>query len=131
MTRRSLESGNALVAELVTVVCNATGKPIDVVAPFIRPAAQYLDAEYGGQNLYKKAARSTVDVAAIERDYVDVGIAARVVCALHGISVTKFYLLKYAHGWTKGPARKRTPRPETGYQPISINRPVESPPKKP
>lgn len=92
MSRRSIESGKALTDELVAVVCNATGQTPEAVVAIVRPIADYLDREYGGQQIYKKTEKRDVMLANIKRDIAN-RIPKRVICRLHNISASKLYRL--------------------------------------
>lgn len=92
MSRRSIEAGKALTDELIAVVCKETGQTREAVIAIVRPIARYLDREYGGQSVYKKAVKREVLVADIKRDLA-MHVPKRVICRVHGISASKLYRL--------------------------------------
>lgn len=97
MSRRSIESGKALTDELIAVVCAETGQTREAVIAIVRPIARYLDREYGGQRVYKKAGEKNADqravlVANIRRDLA-MRVPKKVICRVHGISPSRLYRL--------------------------------------
>lgn len=90
MSRRSIESGKRLADELVAVVCAETGKQPEDVASVVRPIARYLDREYGGQTVYKKAIKRETLIAHIHRDLKN-RVPKKVICRVHGISPKTLY----------------------------------------
>ena len=90
MSRRSIESGKRLADELVAVVCAETGQEPEAVTAIVRPIARYLDREYGGQVVYKKAQKREALVAQIQRDLKN-RVPKKVVCRIHGISPRTLY----------------------------------------
>jgi sirohydrochlorin ferrochelatase len=92
MSRRSIESGKRLADELAAVVCAETGQTPAEVAAIVRPIARYLDREYGGQMVYKKAQKREVLIANIQRDLKN-RVPKTVICRIHGISTRTLYRL--------------------------------------
>lgn len=92
MSRRSIEAGKALTDELIAVVCSETGQTREAVIAIVRPIARYLDREYGGQSVYKKAVKREVLLADIKRDLA-MRVPKKVICRVHGISASKLYRL--------------------------------------
>jgi phenylpyruvate tautomerase PptA (4-oxalocrotonate tautomerase family) len=90
VSRRSIESGKILADELLAVVCAETGKQPEDVAVIVRPIARYLDREYGGQTVYKKALKRELTVALIRHDLKN-RVPKKVICRLHGISPRTLY----------------------------------------
>jgi len=90
MSRRSIEAGKALAEELVAVVCAETGQAPEAVVAVVRPIARYLDREYGGQTVYKKALKRESLILQIQRDLKN-RVPKKVICRVHGISPKTLY----------------------------------------
>lgn len=89
---RAIVAGKALIDELTSVACSATGCDPAEILRIVRPIARYLDREYGGQVLYKHTEKREINMDDIRRDLA-MKIPKRVICKLHSISPYKLYLL--------------------------------------